>query len=71
MNQKGLKSVFPDRPELCRRQGHAGRRRLHLQGKVVGRIDDMAGTARFSAELAKAKAAKRTPSSVFYPARPA
>ena len=33
MNQKGVKSRVPDRPELRRRQGHAGGRRLHLQGQ--------------------------------------
>jgi len=32
MNQKGVKVGVPDRPELCRRQGHAGRREEHVQG---------------------------------------
>ena len=47
MNQKGVKIGLPDRPELRRRQGHAGRRRLDLQGQ--GRragTDHLAGAAR-------------------------
>ena len=30
---EGREVGLPDRPELCRRQGHAGRRRPHLQGQ--------------------------------------
>ena len=33
MNQKGVKTRVPDRPELCRRQGHAGGRGRDLQGQ--------------------------------------
>ena len=33
MNQKGVKTRVPDRPQLRRRQGHARRRALDLQGQ--------------------------------------
>ena len=47
MNQKGVKTRLPDRPELRRRQGHAGRRRLDLQGPGDRPgTDQMAGSAR-------------------------
>ena len=48
MNQKGVKSVYPDRPELRRRQGHAGRRQAStFKGEVLGRgSDQVAGSAR-------------------------
>ena len=34
---EGREVGIPDRPELCRRQGHAGRRQEHLQGRGQGR----------------------------------
>ena len=34
---EGRQVGVPDRPELCRRQGHAGRRQEHLQGRGQGR----------------------------------
>ena len=44
---EGHKVGVPDRPELCRRQGHAGGRRLHLQGQGRGQgADHLAGAAR-------------------------
>ena len=68
MNQKGVKSVFSDRPELRRRQGHAGGRRLDLQ-RQGGRQELTTWPAQldFSAELSKAKAAKPDAIFVFYP----
>ena len=48
MNQKGVKTRLPDRPELRRRQGHAHRRALDLQGQGRRRgSDPVAGSARF------------------------
>ena len=43
MNQKGVKTRLPDRPELRRRQGHAGRRGRHLQGQDRRPRTDHAG----------------------------
>ena len=34
---EGRQVGVPDRPELCRRQGHAGRRQEHVQGRDQGR----------------------------------
>ena len=68
MNQKDVKTAFLIGPELCRRQGHARRRGRHVQGKIVGEeLTKWPDQLDFSAELAKAKAAKPDAIFVFYP----
>ncbi len=71
MNQKGVKSRLPDRPELRRRQGHAGRRRRRpSRARCVGEeLTTWPAQLDFSAELAKAKAANPDAIFVFYPGK--
>ena len=59
MNQKGVKTRLSDRPELRRRQGHAGRRDVDLQGQGDRRgLPSWPDQLDFSAELSKVRAAK-------------
>ena len=56
---EGRQVGVPDRPELCRRQGHAGRRQEHLQGRGGRRgIHGVAEPARL---LRRAHQGARTP----------
>jgi hypothetical protein len=69
---EGRQVGVPDRPELCRRQGHAGRRQEHVQGQVVGEEYTVwPSQLDFSAELSKARASKAERSSCSIRAPPA
>ena len=68
MNQKGVKTRLPDRSELRRRQGHAGRRAATFKGQIVGHeLTRWPDQLDFSAELSKARAAKPDAIFAFYP----
>ena len=68
MNQKGVKTALPDRPQLRRRQGHARRRAPTYKGKIVGEdLTKWPDQLDFSAELSKVRAAKPDAVFVFYP----
>jgi branched-chain amino acid transport system substrate-binding protein len=66
---EGRQVGVPDRPELRRRQGHAGRREEHVQGR--GQVGEeytvWPSQLDFSAELTKARASKAESIFVFYP----
>ena len=68
---EGREVGVPDRSELCRRQGHAGRCRVAtFKGKVVGEeLTTWPAQLDFSAELSKAKAANPDSIFVFYPGK--
>ena len=69
MNQEGLQDAVPDRAELRRRQGHARRAsQSTYKGQVVGKeLTRWPDQLDFSAELAKARAAKPDAIFAFYP----
>ena len=65
---EGRQVGVPDRPELCGRQGHAGRRQEHLQGRDQGRgIYGVAEPARLLGRTFQGAASGAASIFVFYP----